>query len=95
MDTLQLKKIDECENIHGVNLLHLIVNPESGYIEEKNDNKYLIFGDSVDENKGLLKKYSDVWDGIKNETKTINGGEKIVTKKITLKSNLVLTMTYH
>ena len=25
--------------------------------------------------KPLLKKYADVWDGIKNKTKTINGGE--------------------
>ena len=35
-----------------------------------------MFDDSVNENKGLLKKYADVWDGIKNETKTINGGEE-------------------
>ena len=33
----------------------------------------MIFDDSVNENKGLLKKYADVWDGIKNEIKTING----------------------
>ena len=25
------------------------------------------------ENKGLLKKYAEVWDGIKNEIKAING----------------------
>ena len=25
---------------------------------------------------GLLKKYADVWDGIKNEIKTINGGKE-------------------
>ena len=33
-------------------------------------NKYLVF-DSIDENKELIKKYSDVWNGIKNEIKTI------------------------
>ena len=54
----------------------MIVNHASGYIEEKNGNKYLIFDDSVNENKGLLKKYADVWDGIKNEIKTINGGKE-------------------
>ena len=48
----------------------------SGYIEEKNGNKYLIFGDSVNENKGLLKKYTDVWDGIKYEIIAINGGKE-------------------
>ena len=35
----------------------------------------MIFDDSVNENKVLLKKYADVWDRIKNEIKTINGGE--------------------
>ena len=31
---------------------------------------------SVNENKALLKRYADVWDGIKNEIKAINGGEE-------------------
>ena len=35
----------------------------------------MIFDDSVNENKGLLNKYGDVWDGIKNEIKTINRGK--------------------
>ena len=53
----------------------MLVNHASGYIEEKNGNKYLIF-DSVDENKEVLKKYADVWDGIKNKIKAINGGKE-------------------
>ena len=32
--------------------------------------------DSVDENKEVLKKYVDVWDGIKNKIEAINGGEE-------------------
>ena len=75
MDTLQLKKIDDCESIYSVNRLYLQVNHASGYIEEKNGNKYLVF-DSTDENKEVLKKHSDVWDGIKNKIKAMNGGEK-------------------
>ena len=51
----------------------MLVNHANGYIEEKNGNKYLIFNDSVDENKKVLKKYADVWDGIKYTIKTING----------------------
>ena len=47
----------------------------NGYIEEKNGNKYLILDDSVNENKELLKKYANVWDGIKYKIKTINGGK--------------------
>ena len=39
----------------------------------KGVNKYIVF-DSTDENKELLKKYNDVWWGIKNEIRTINGG---------------------
>ena len=49
------------------------INHASGYIEEKNGNKYLIF-DSVDENEEVLKKYADIWDGIKSKIKA--GGEK-------------------
>ena len=58
-----------------MNPLHLLVNHASRYIEEENGNKYLIL-DFTNENKDLLKKYSDVWNGIKNEIKTINGGKK-------------------
>ena len=71
-----IKKIDDCESIYSVNPLYLLANHASGYIEEKNGNEYLIFDDSVNENKELLKKYADVWDGIKNEIKAINGGKE-------------------
>ena len=54
---------------------YLRISHASGYIEKKNGNKYLTF-DSVDENKEVLKKYPDVWDGIKNKIKAINSGEK-------------------
>ena len=72
---ITIKKIDDCENIYSVNPLYLLVNHASGYIEEKNGNKYLIF-DSVDENKAVLKKYAEFWDGIKNKIKAINGGKE-------------------
>ena len=72
---ITIKNIDDYESIYSVNPLHLRINHASGYIEEKNGNKYLIF-DSVDENKEVLKKYAEVWDGIKNKIKVINGGEE-------------------
>ena len=75
MGTSQLKKIDDYESIYSVNSFHLHIDHASGYIEEKNGNEYLIF-DSVDENKEVLKKYADVWDGIKNKIKAINVGEE-------------------
>ena len=51
---ITIKKIDDCESIYSVNSLYLRINHASGYIEERNGNKYLIF-DSVDENKKVLK----------------------------------------
>ena len=68
------KKIDDYESIYSVNPLYLRINHANGYIEEKNGNKYLIF-DSVDENKEVLKKYTDLWDGIKNKIKEISVSE--------------------
>ena len=51
-----------------MNPLYLRINHASGYIEEINENKYLIFDSmelhSVDENKELLKKYNDVFNVI-------------------------------
>ena len=70
------KKIGDCENIHSVNPLHLLLNHGSGYIEEKKGNKYLIFDDSLNESKWLLKKYADIWDGIKNKIRVINSGKE-------------------
>ena len=52
--------------------MHFEINHVNRYTEEKNGNKYLIFDDSVDENKEVLKKYADVWNGIKNKIKAIN-----------------------
>ena len=72
---ISIKKIDDRESIYSVNPLYLRITHESGYIEEKNGNKYLIF-DFVDENKKVLKKYADVWDGIKSKIKAINGDKE-------------------
>ena len=69
-----IKKIDDYENLSSKNPLYLFVNHANGYIEEKNESKYSIF-DSTDENKELLKKYSDVWNGIKNKIEAISSGK--------------------
>ena len=77
---ITIKKIGDCENIYSVNPLYLIIGKVDGHIErssaeENNGNKYLVF-DSTDENKEVLKKYTELWNGIKNEIETINGGKK-------------------
>ena len=71
---ITIKKIGDCKNIYSVNPLYLCITHASGYIEEINENKYLIF-DSIDENKELLKKYNDVFNGIRNKIKKISGDE--------------------
>ena len=62
------KKIDDCMNINSVNPLYLNITHSNRYTEEKGANKYLAF-DSTDENKELLKKYRDVFNGIRDEIK--------------------------
>ena len=91
---ITIKKNDEYESIYSVNPLYLHINHASGYIEEKNGNKYLIFN-SVDENKEVLKKYADVWDGIKDKIKAINDGEENDYEKDYILINLILTTSYH
>ena len=52
---ITIKKIDDYESIYSVNPLYMRIGHVSGYKEEKNGNKSLIF-DSVVENKEGLKK---------------------------------------
>ena len=82
-----VKKIANCNNINSVNPLYLMINEMIGHFEEKNENKYLVL-DDLDENKEVLKKYEEVWEGIKKEIETINGGEKIEYGKDFLKIRL-------
>ena len=81
-----IKKIGDCENIYSVNPMHLMTGKVLGHIEENNGNKYLVFDStqlhSTDGNKEVLKKYTELWDGIKNEIKTINGGKKVNMVKV-------------
>ena len=67
-------------NICSVNPFCLRINHTSGYIEEKGVNKDLVSDTmelhSTDENEKILKKYDDVFNGIRDEIKTINGGKE-------------------
>ena len=67
-------KISDCKNIYSVNPLYLCITYVSRYIKEINKNKYLIFH-SVHENKELLKKHNDVFNGIMDKTKEISNDE--------------------
>ena len=79
--------------------MYLIIGKVDGHIErssaaENNGNKYVAFG-STDKNKEVLKKYTELWDGIKNEIETINGGKKVNMVKILWKLNLLRMIIYH
>ena len=105
-----VKKIANCNNIISVNPLYLMIDQMIGHfecksiecnsvkcnsIEEKYKTKYLVL-DDVDENKEVLKKYEEVWEGTKKEIETINGGKKIEYgedfKDIKFKSNAHLPL---
>ena len=64
IDYVTIKKIADYNNINSVNHLYLMINEMIGHVEEKNENKYLVL-DDIDENKEVLKKYEEVWEGIK------------------------------
>ena len=76
---ITMKSLDH-GNIECENSLLSFVNNVDGYIEKENEDKYLIFA-STDQNKEALKKYTEIWDEIKNQMKTINGGKQIEYKK--------------
>ena len=73
------QEIANCNNMNSVNPLYLVIGKMIGHFEEKDWNKYLDF-DDVNENK-VSQKYKEVWDGIKKEIETINGGKKIEYEK--------------
>ena len=74
------EEIANCNNINSVNPLYLMIDKMIGHFEEKSGNKYLVL-DDVNENKEVSKKYEEVWEGVKIEVETINGGEKIEYRK--------------
>ena len=74
---ITIKKFDDYENIHGVNLLHLIIHSAIRHfkdiLKKKKDEQYLIL-DWTD-------KYEEVWSGIRSEIKTLNGGKELFYEK--------------
>ena len=56
--------------INSVNPLYLMINRINGFVEcnsteKKNEDKYLNIA-NTDKNSEVLKKYAEVWNGIKN-----------------------------
>ena len=70
---IMIKKFSDCENIHSVNPLYLIIHSATGHFKEKYGEKYLII-DSTE-------KYEEVFSGIISEIKTLNGGKELFYEK--------------
>ena len=62
-------KIIDHVNIHCENPLCLIFDNVDGYMEKSNGEKYFIV-DSIGKNKEVLKKYTKVWNEVKNQIET-------------------------
>ena len=90
---ITVKKVDHFDSIYSVNPLYSRVDHVNGYIKEKGINKYLVFG-SADENKELLRKYSDVFIRIRDQIKEV-GSDECDYEKIAWKLNLILMITCH
>ena len=69
--------IEYFTNLDDVNFLHFVFDNVDAYIEcnsaeENNGNKCLVFA-LTDKNKEALENYTELWDEIKDEIKTIRG----------------------
>ena len=51
----------------------MLIAELNGFIEEKEDSKYLNIS-LTDSNSEVLKKYAEVWIGIKDQIKKLNNG---------------------
>ena len=74
IDYITMKSLD------NENSLYLIFNNVDGYIEESNEDKYLIFA-STDKNKGVLENYTEFWNEIKDQIEAISDNNPIECKK--------------
>ena len=87
---ITMKSLDH-ENIDSETPLYLIFNDvDTNIIKENDSYKCLIFA-STNKNKIVLRKYAGLFDEIKNQIETINGGNPVKYKndyiRVSLNSN--------
>ena len=84
---ITIKKFSDCENIHSVNPLYVIIHSATEYFKEQNGEQYLILDSR--------EKYGEVFSEIRPEIKTITSGKELFyEKKIMLELELILTIIY-
>ena len=71
---ITIKKCGDCENIHSVNPLHLIIHYATGHFKEENDEKYLILD--------LTDKHEEVFLGLDQKLKHLMVEKNCFIKKL-------------
>ena len=98
MDQLSFKKNTECaiyeieyfRSFASANSLYLIFNNVDAYIEynpteDDSETKYLVFA-STDKNKEALENYTELWDEVKDQIKTVSSDSPIEYGKYFIKA---------
>ena len=67
------KKEDKCK-INSVNPLYFLVHEVDGFTEEIERSKYLNIT-LTDSNSKVLRKYAEIWSGIKDQNEQIGNGK--------------------
>ena len=70
------------------------IDNANGFIEEINGDKYLVFDDTY-ENKELLKRYDDIFNGIMSKIKKTDDDDWLEYRKDYIKLDLVQMIIYH
>ena len=83
---ITMKKFNDCEHIHTVNRLYLIINSATGYFIEKNGEKYLIIS--------VTEKHEEVFSRILSEIKQLMVENNYFMRKIMQELKLILLMIY-
>ena len=60
--------------INSINPLYLLIHEIGGFIEETEGSKYLNIT-LTDTNSNVLKKYAEIWSGIRDQIEQINGSK--------------------
>ena len=79
--------------INSVNPLYLLVHRIDSFTEEKRGNKYLNVA-FTDSNNEVLKKYAEVWSGIKDQMEKIDSVKLEEYEKDYMKINSIQMIIY-
>ena len=68
------------KKLNSISSLYLVFNNLDAYIEESDENRYLIFA-STEKHKIMSKNYTELWDGIKEQIELITDDKMIKYSK--------------